>query len=224
MNMEMDDIMNISDIVSIGEKVDFDIDNEVYRTIVEDIPTENTFLVSELSRENRRARIEPNDEVDVYCYRSDAMYVFSAVLLDTIDEGNIELLQFEVVGELSRHQRRDSYRLQTSKKVDVWKFSEAVGGELDMQKFSAATMDLSETGMLLLTHEKVERGQVVNCEIQLDRRQSLSVKAEALRVECPMYRDQPYQIGFKFIGASEQFRRTILKFILQEQIIAKRGI
>lgn len=215
--------MDISDILTIGDKVDIEIENEVYRTMVEDIPTEDTFLVSEITSGNYRVRVEQDEEMDVFFYRQDAMYAFAAVLKDRIDEGLVELLQFEVVTEPVRHQRRDSYRLQMSRPVDIWRFTETVGGELDTYKFEGATMDLSETGMLLMTHEKVERGTEVNCEIELDRHQKVSVRAEALRMERPQYRDQPYHIGFKFIGASEPFRRTMLRFILQEQIKAKRS-
>lgn len=215
--------MNLGEYINIGERIDMNVDNSLYRTIVEDIPRDNIFLVAQITRNSRPVYVPLGTELQIYYYRPDAMYGFWAALRQRRTDRNLTLLVMEALSAPERNQRRDSYRLPNSRAVTVWNFSETIGGELDTYKFSGLTADISETGLRMLAQEVLPKDAIVHCDIELPD-QVVGTKAEVLRVIQPETRDQPYQLGFRFVDSTDRFRRTMMKFILQEQVTAKRRL
>jgi c-di-GMP-binding flagellar brake protein YcgR len=81
----------------------------------------------------------------------------------------------------------------------------------------AYTADISGGGVRLLTDEKLEPGQQVECRIPIGERDFLELKGLVVRVVPCVEGNYKFEVGVKFVDILEAERDRLIQFIFQQQ-------
>jgi len=161
-----------------------------------------------------------DDSIKICFYRANGVFSFQAQVIDWYIKEQIKLCELEALTEVVKHQRRKSYRLPIVLSVKLRRLD---GDEEEQAKvYKAKTVDISEHGMLLSCFQSFPDGTPISAEIKLPDMDDRVFKTQVLRCETPFKNTDPHNIVLLFLNCSEQDRAYLARFIMRQQIIARK--
>lgn len=211
--------MDISKIIKVGDIAQIQSHKAVYTSIIDDVVDENTLSITQPLCVQRKLIPKVDEKYEIHFLSSRGIVICQAVVIKTEYEATVPSITFRIAAEPRRIQRRECYRasiiLDTMiKHVDK--------GNPEEQKWNKArTLDISETGMLLLYGNECAVGENLECQIFLDKfgfnEVLTKLQGVIVRILRPERKGDIYRIGVRFIDVPDRVRYTLLKFITYSQ-------
>lgn len=212
--------MNLFEQLQIGETLELRMGEITSRTRVERIDSETTFVVSQPTHKLLPIIFEPNETVLLFFFRDNGMFSFRAsyITRGTID--NMRVCGFEAVSEIEKNQRRFSYRLPIMMDLTLRKKNQL--DQSGMLRHNAKTINLSQEGLLFTVDVQFSTGTQLLIEFHLLDMELYILTAEVLRCDPPADGDERYHVAARFINMIKKDQAQVAKFILQQQILARK--
>lgn len=190
------------------------------KTKLQDILEKGRFTVFHPTIKSVPLPLVKDDTVKMCFYRPNGVFSFEAKIKDWYIKEKIKLCELEAMTEVEKYQRRKSYRLPIVLNVALKRLD---GDEEEKNKvYKAKTVDISEHGMLLSCFQSFPDGTPIGAEIRMSDAESRVFNTQVLRCKTPFVDTDPNNIVLLFLNCSEQDRAYLAKFILRQQIIARK--
>lgn len=229
--------MELSDIV-IGTKLELEVegntaddDRHVFTSQFEWLEEDNKAVIAAPIYEGNIIPLETGTLADIYFLNNRRklidLYSFRAVIRGRSMMDNLHILLIEKLGEIKKIQRRSYYRLDVLLEVR-YRVVSHFDKEYDVglpYKRTLAT-DLSGGGISLILEEKLERGSLIECEINNAQTEKISFTGKIARCE-RIVRDSRYKYlaGVEFTDISDNSRERVIRYIFSEQRkLIKKGM
>ena len=164
-------------------------------------------------KEGRLVPLHVDSVIKVVFYRENGQYYFEAKVLEKI-KGKIPVLRVQRISKIYKLQRRDYYRLNVVLPLKIH-IADSNNGE-EARVLQTFTLDISGGGLRFSLCERIEKDQVLLCELNLNDR-IYSLKARVVRVNNAYDKDYAYEVGVEFIDIDERIRQDILCFVFDQQ-------
>ncbi len=186
-------------------------DERVFKTLLED-SGDNTILVHcpimngrvVLSQVGERVKVsfseieEALGKYDIYTYKG------KIVERKTVD--NIAMIRIEQLSEIEKVQRRDYFRLNYVKSMQVVKD--------DMIKSVEVTSkDVSIGGMRFISEEKFEPNEIIVCHVKFEEKEVVSVRGRVIDSERTDLNRLEYQTRVKFDEVPSDKKSIMIRYI-----------
>ncbi len=212
--------MHFDEIVTVGELMELQIGELAVKTKLQDILENGRFTVFHPTLKGVPIPLTRHDIVKICFYRSNGVFSFEAKIDDWYIKNHLQLCELEAVSEVMKFQRRKSYRLPIMLNVTLRRLD---GDEEEQNKtYRAKTVDISEDGMLLSCFHSFPSGTPISAEIKLPDMQTRVFKTEVLRCEQPYNDKDPHNMVLLFLNCSQLDRTFLARFIMRQQIIARK--
>lgn len=212
--------MHFDEIVTVGEIMELQIGEITVKTKLQDILENRQFTVFHPTLKGVPIPITRHDIVKICFYRPNGIFSFEAKISDWYIKNHIQLCELEAVTELTKFQRRKSFRLPIMLSVVLRRLD---GDEEEQERvYKGKTIDISEDGMLLSCFQSFPNGTPISAEIKLPDMQSRVFKTEVLRCERPFNDNDPHNMVLLFLNCSQQDRTYLARFIIRQQIAARK--
>jgi len=166
-------------------------------------------------------------KLNAYFINRDDLYRFKAKVISRGMKDNIALLKVLVEEEFEKIQRRQFFRFDCSVPV---KFRVIYSMRPDDNEkilfIKTFSKDLSGGGLCMVTEERVNIDELVECIITLDNEKVISFKGKVVRSERLELDDRiKYETGITFKKIEDRDREAIIGFIFREQRkLRKKGL
>lgn len=209
--------MDINRLLKIGDRAKITVGSGSYSTIVEKEADDGGFCIA-----------PPQNRLTVVNLKKDRVYPMSLtvqngimvfhVRVDGTDmSDNIPLVRVTAVDEPKRVQRRKCYRADVMLDVSVKKVVD--GDTEEAPVYDTKTLNISEDGMLILSDGRIKAGDLLECDIRLDRfgmdKRLEGVKAAVTRVDDT--EDGKQKAAVRFVDCTRKNKDLILKFVVYSQ-------
>lgn len=218
--------MDIQKCIKLGDRIQIAGKGCHYATIVERLENESEFYLSTPWFEQKKVELVKDE---VYTFRMVCQYgviSFRGRVIDFDENDTIPLIKIQVVSELERLQRRNSFRVKVMLDLQV----REVGGQEEQEnvcEYHAKTLNISEHGIHFLSDRKYHQDDLLLITLHLEKfdyHMTLKdLKAKVVRCEYPLLEGEQYKIGVSFEGLSGRDRITLAKFIIRSQIRSQDG-
>ncbi|NLT96920.1 MAG: flagellar brake protein [Christensenellaceae bacterium] len=212
--------MEAHEILTIGELMRIRIGDNFIHTKLQELLPDSQFTVFHPTEKGLLVQLEIDEIYTFRFYRENGMYSFDARLLDQYLMGKIRLCLFQAVSSVVKVQRRRSYRLPIELDVKLWPLNAA--GKLAVTQFKGKTVNLSEHGVLLTCPISLKPDTWAKVELKLSPTETMALHGRVLRCEEPMNWKDPYRVVILFTDSSEQQQSELRRFILRQQIAARK--
>ncbi|MDL2220617.1 PilZ domain-containing protein [Eubacteriales bacterium OttesenSCG-928-N14] len=209
--------MLVKDFLNIGEAMDLQVGEDSYRTKLQDVFDDETFVVLQPTRRGLPIYMYVGQTVKCICYREDGIYEFEAevrYLSPTTDD--VRICTLLAISELTKLQRRAFYRLDGL--LDVPLRLHITWEDGSVEEFEAEIMDLSATGMKFRCYKKLKPEMELSVEMELQKNDAIMLSAQVVRTENGTDNREPSVIAIQFINHSSKAQNYISQFILKKQI------
>ncbi len=212
--------MHFDEIVTVGELMELQIGDLAVKTKLQDLLDNRRFTVFHPTLKGVPIPLTRQDYVKICFYRSNGVFSFEAKIIDWYVKKHLQLCELEAVTEVSKFQRRKSFRLPIMLNVTLRRLD---GDEEEQNKiYKGRTVDISEDGMLLSCFHSFPNGTPISAEIKLPDMQTRVFKTEVLRCETPFNDNDPHNMVLLFLNCSQHDRTFLARFIMRQQIIARK--
>ena len=209
--------MSLNEIIKIGEIFEIKNNDFCVRTKLQDVLDEKQFVVLQPTVKGIPLRADEDELLQFSFYRPSGVYTFYARMKETFIQEGIVLCKFIMVSKVKKTQRREAYRLPIVLDVVV------TAGDKDQEKqYKGKTVNLSEKSVLISCFSVFPVGTKVTVTILLTDFERLTLHARVLRRDEPIKKSEPYGIVLLFEDCTNKERSYISRYILKEQIIARR--
>jgi c-di-GMP-binding flagellar brake protein YcgR len=199
--------------------MDMQIGDLSVRTKLQDVLGSGRFTVFHPTIKSVPIPLTKDDTIRFCFYRPNGVFSFEAKVKDWYIKEQIQLCELEATAEVQKHQRRKSYRLPIVLSVTLKRLD---GDEEQQAKaYKAKTVDISEHGMLLSCFHCFPDGTPISAEVKMDNEKRV-FKTEVLRCETPFKDTDPHNMVLLFLNCSEYDRAYLARFIMRQQIIARK--
>ncbi len=207
------------EIVKIGEIMELNINGEYIKTKLQDLNGSNRFTVFAPAVRGSLESLAQGDILRLRFYRPSGVFEFIAKVCKRFVKDNLRLCMLEALTEVEKSQRRKSYRLRIVLKVILWCADDKAENP---KKHKAKTADISEHGMLVTCFDCFEPGTLVFADLKMPDHDHRVFETQVQRCEKPVIKTEPHKLGLIFVNATEQDRAYLGRFILRQQIIARK--
>lgn len=212
--------MYFDEIVTVGEIMEFQIGDLTVKTKLTDLLENRQFTVFHPTLKGVPIPLTRLETVNICFYRPNGIFSFEAKIVDWYVNRQLQLCELEAITEVTKFQRRKSYRLPIMLGVVLRRLD---GDEEEKEKtYRAKTIDISEDGMLLSCFQSFPSGTPVSAEIKLPDMPPRIFKTEVLRCEKPFVDNDPHNMVLLFLNCSQHDRTFLTRFIMRQQIIARK--
>ncbi|MFO7154846.1 MAG: PilZ domain-containing protein [Caldicoprobacter oshimai] len=214
--------MLVKEIINIGEKIEvvvqdgLNADEKACFSMVQDIPQEDEIVITMPMLKGEPVVLSMGQRVRVNFFRERGQFYFDAEVVDRQRTDRVHLIRLKQTSPIHRLQRRSFYRL----KINLSVLFRVVEQDFTYDKpcyIKAHTIDISGGGIRLLTDEKLEPGQQVECQIPIGERDNLELKGVVVRVVPCVEGNYKFEVGIKFVDILEAERDRLIQFIFQQQ-------
>lgn len=217
--------MDLQTLLRLGERIELRIDKQGYRSVVQDIPTQNDLLaLHPLDRRNLPVHLEYDVDIDVIFFRPNGQFSVKTRLESRARVGNIAVVRlFAEEQEPLRVQRRNGYRLEYPMDVTLRPVNPTVPME---EEYVVRTVDISEGGMQIQFPRMIGLGTQFDVEFSLfidGKSEPFLLRGAISRMFPPEEIGGPWRLGMRFVDSGEDTRRTLARFILLEQVNRRMG-
>ncbi|MGI5970215.1 MAG: flagellar brake protein [Oscillospiraceae bacterium] len=221
--------MNTEKIIRLGAKLRVRAGGGWHATMIESLEDERTFFISPLLSMRERVELEKGHVYKIRAVNSRGLYEFDALVLDTgLRDANIKvsMTKLRMTTEPERRQRRNAFRVDVMLEVRVRELSDEDGQTAETAEYKSNTLNICETGMLLLARNGYKPGEMLGCDLVLNKcgmNETLrGLKAEVVRSKPPESDGGMHQVGVRFTQLHNTDRRTLTKFIMMIQREARQ--
>ena len=212
--------MEAHEILTIGELMEIKIGGDFFKTKLQELLPDSQFTVSHPTAKGMPVQLEADEIYMLRFYRENGMYSFDARLMGQLLKGEIRLCLFQAVSSVVKVQRRRSYRLPIV--LDVRLLPEGAEQGIRPKPIKAKTLNLSEHGTLLTCFTPLEPDTSAMVELKLSPTETMTLRGRVLRCEEPLHWKDPYRIVLLFTDSSEQQESELRRYILRQQIAARK--
>jgi len=212
--------MEAHEILTIGELMEIKVGDDLIKTKLQELLPDGRFTVFHPTVKGMLVRLEESGTYLMQFYRENGVYSFDARLLDQYSKDEILLCLFHAVSPVVKVQRRRSYRLPIV--LDARLLPESAEQGQKPKPVKAKTVNLSEHGTLLTCFTPLEPESAVVVELKLSPSETMTLSGMVLRCEKPPSRKDPCRIVILFSGSSEQQESELRRYILRQQIAARK--
>lgn len=209
----------------INERVEFKVDDDIYKSNIQDIISESSIAISIPISGTKSYLPHIGESVTFYVFSKDAYYKYKGTLSSRFIEGGLRLLIIDNLKDLGKIQRRENYRLPISLDVFYTPISEeiAIKGlennlvKTQVEKFnSTRCIDLSAGGIKIFTKEQIQNEDYILMKLSLSPNEDIIVISKVVRVEKD-FEIKQYKVGCKFQDLNNVDREKIARFIFEKQ-------
>ncbi len=184
-----------------------------YHTIVHEIGPKEEMVVFAPMDPRQMLTYRIKDPVTVCFPRKDALYMFSARILERMRRGEASLLRLVQETQAERIQRRLYYRLNTYLEVAVRIQTE---GNQEENWYKTHTMDISGGGMRIKTDYPFLEGSRLECLMQIGD-QVLRIFGEVLTTGPILDENKFFYTRILFHDIPDTTKETVVQFVFNEQ-------
>jgi c-di-GMP-binding flagellar brake protein YcgR len=212
--------MLVKEIINIGEKIEvvvqerLNADEKACFSMVQDVPQDDELLITMPMLKGEPVVLSIGQRIRINFFRERGQFYFEAEVIDRQRTETVHLIRLKQTSPIHRLQRRSFYRLKINLPV-LFRLIEQGPEQPDYMK--AYTADISGGGVRLLTDEKLEPGQQVECRIPIGERDFLELKGLVVRVVPCVEGNYKFEVGVKFVDILEAERDRLIQFIFQQQ-------
>jgi len=194
-------------------------DGREYTTLIDEIFDEGNFSILQPFYRGKSVELEPGQEYKFTCVKGGGLHYFNAMVIRSDVSGSVSVVYVRYTGNYLRLQRRNAYRSRIALDIEVRK--KAQGKQLPEDWSSAKTIDISESGMRVRLGPRFEQGDILECNIRIDRYGIFTVLPT---VGCIIKRASPLQnkagesiCGIAFTEIDPKSKNYLLKLITLSQ-------
>lgn len=219
-------IKDISSLVSIGEKIEVEIEKgdssylRLKSEIINLLNDDTIIIASPIYQGKIYTLIHGSKTNIVINKKNTGKFYFAVELIKKERKDNLFLLHMKKISDISKLQRRSYYRLKLLINIKI----EIIQDGNIQKSFDCITKDISGGGLRFVSKEKIELENTVNCIIPLER-EKVSVTGEVIRCKSIPDSMNNYDIGIKFISIDSNVRSKIISFVFnQQRKLIKKGM
>ena len=185
-----------------------------------DIASDSIYFIATPIVNNVLAPIPVGETIKVKYAKKDAgVYIFNAKVLGRKNVDNISYMKIEKVGQISKTQRRNFFRLEVLLNVLI-RIKNNLNDEI--KTVAAFTKDLSGGGVRLISKESLVLESMVTLIIDTKKE---PIEVEGKVVRCVPFNNNDFDVGIIFEDIDEAVRTRIISFIFEEQRkMRKKGL
>ena len=210
--------------LKLGGKVQIRVGKHWYGTIVECVADELIFFISPPLFRRQKISLAKGQTYSLHMIGDRGIFEFDALVLETdytaLNE-HLPLAKLLVVSEPRLIQRRNAFRVPILVDLKIREPTDDGTSEEEAPAYQAKALNLSESGMLILTKKNYEPGTVLNCDILLNKfgmDETLDgIAADVIHTKPAAMDGIMVQTGVRFREMQRQDRRTLVKFIMLSQ-------
>ncbi|MDL2273057.1 PilZ domain-containing protein [Oscillospiraceae bacterium OttesenSCG-928-G22] len=221
-----------------GDRLDIKVLDKKCQSTVRRVVTPDTYVIASPQIRNVFVPLALGDLINVVYYRGTGMFSFVAEVSAAFEEEGEPVLIVALRSPISKYQRRDFSRFETSfpltarvlpKKERVETFDPAslvydhriVGkprpADLRLPSYLCETIDISGGGMKFYSDEELPAGLPLECTVSISKDYTLTVDGEVIRTDCEPDGPHPYIVCMKYVNMDERVRRKLIHFIYHEE-------
>lgn len=197
---------------------------EIYFSMVQDIISDSTFLITMPMSKGKPAFLHIGEEVLVYYFNYHGQYSFRAIVIKRYEFQGIYFFKLEKNSKVARLQRRNYFRLPKTIPVQVDIFSK----DKIVNTLYGNSLDIGGGGLAVIVDKKLNEDSKVICTFTLEHDSAIKdfqVKGRVVRCVHTQNMDDKFEVGISFEDICEQQRDRIIKFIFEEQRkLMKKGL
>ncbi|HHX17261.1 MAG TPA: flagellar brake protein [Clostridium sp.] len=182
--------------------------------------SDGIYYVSAPIYEGKIYPIAIGTKLDMYFVEKENFYKFRAKVLDRSRKAAISLLKIEALDEIKKIQRRGFFRFECMIPINykVVKSSKTNFNKDEGFK-KTITRDLSGGGTCIKLTEKLNVGDIIECEMLLSDFDKVSFLGKIVRIiECEIDKGiYKYEAGVLFQKIDDKSREKVISYIFQEQ-------
>ena len=193
-----------------------------YVSMVEDYDNKNTVLIHTPISSGVYIRLAQNQQYLLSFTNKKGVFRFHALMNEYKTEGNLQFLEFNLLGNGKRIQHRDFFRLPCTIPLSFSRMSVDEKGELTQGEiFDGIIRDLSGGGMKIVSKFDISENDVIKFNLQLngDEYELMGEIRYKSRIPIDI---QTYMSGIMFMGLSEAERKKIVLYLHNLQLKSLR--
>ena len=207
-----DDVLNAGDHVYclINGKLSFS-------TIVSEILPDGSLYAERPIVRGKLLPCESGDSVDVFFYRDQGIYTFSATLTRCFVQYQVPMMHFRVTSGMVHRQRRRYNRLAKNLPVSV-RINVDENNQVHSIDVQAETLDISAGGSRIRLPAPVSCDTPMQCRIRLTDTKQITLDSVVVHVIGQEdAEDQSFQVGVRFENMNDRTKRSLAGYIFEEQ-------
>ncbi|HHV29887.1 flagellar brake protein [Acetivibrio mesophilus] len=160
-----------------------------------------------------------NQRLELVFIKGENLYQFEGKVIGREVRHNISLLRVETTSEIQKIQRREFFRFDCSIPVG-YRIAGKTKIDTAQRGFTKSyTRDLSGGGVCIRLKEKIETGELLDCELSLNDFNKVSFTGRVVRLTEYESKNEiyKYEIGVLFEAIEDRDRERIISYIFQEQ-------
>ncbi len=238
----------VSNILSVGNKIElkkinqnffdqFEVSsgaNQVYHSQIYDINEDGRLKVGMPIEGGKVIPLSIDSKLDACFYTSAGLYQSRILVVDRYKEGNLYIMEIELLSELQKYQRRQFYRLSCT--IDI---KYRVFGETEIEEYNKAEdlaekeaivtreplkpaiiLDISGGGVRIVSNEKHEKGDVVFMHLQIaygGKEREYGLLGNVIRSATVKDIAGKYEHRIEYRNIKGSTREELIKFIFEEE-------
>lgn len=213
--------MLLDKVVKIGELFEIKLEEGSTRTKLLEILDDGEFLVFQPTFKGVLVWSDFDQVLSFAFYRSEGVFTFDAQMKETFVKDDLRLCRFKQITPVTKHQRRHAYRLPIVLKTLIECVDEDQEEETS-KVYKGKTINISEKSVQLTCFDSLPEDTLVSATIYYNDWSSIVLRAKVFRCSKPKEPNGPYDIVLLFIDCSERDIMNLRRYILKQQIHAKR--
>ena len=206
--------------VEIGEKVEIILERDLLEDVkgfsmVQDFTDTGELVVSLPVYGGKPILLQRQAIIKVFFYKEEGCYSFDGQVIERFKRENAELVSISQTSSIRRIQRREFYRLKIVLPVKFIVLDDE--SEEEAPIIEGCCTDISGSGLRLNTDHKLDIGDMIECNFQLDNENDIKIIGKVVRFGIADKLTYKYDLGISFPKIFEGVRDTIIKFIFEKQ-------
>ncbi|MEF9952024.1 MAG: PilZ domain-containing protein [Clostridium sp.] len=216
--------MKATERLKTNERVEFSIDNEIYKSTVQDIISNKSIAISIPVLGSKSYLPIIGEKIDFFILIGSDFHKYKGIVSNRIVDGNLRLIIVDDLSTEGKVQRREYFRIPVSLDIEYLPISNEIAENgvskkvLDLLSdrfITAKSIDLSAGGIKIFTAEKVEEGTHVIVKVAISSSDTISIISKVVRME----KDpgtKTYKLGCRFLALDKNDTEKIVKFIFEK--------
>ncbi len=188
---------------------------------------ENIIYVAAPIYEGKYLTAPSGTDMYIYLNISNQFYKTKASLIDRLVKDGLPVYKISIEGEFEKIQRRQFFRFDCvldvkCREVDMVNDKAVPKGNI----IKGLTRDISGGGTCLALGQGIEKGKIIECELQLSENKVIKFIGTIVRSsKTDSESKNKYDLGVEFYYIDNRSRETIISFIFEEQRkLRKKGL
>ena len=193
--------------VVINSKLEVRVDDEIYKTRVQDSNSKN-LVISVPVIGGVYLTLRTGEEIDLIYYDDKAnIFNFKSKIINRIVENGVPYYSITLPYNVKKIQRRNYVRVDTVQVInDIRKYDEKTKS-LENKVSNGLLLDLSGGGMRIKSRDKLNKNDIIIAKIG-NVKEEISIKGKIIRVD--IADDKKYIYGISFLDLDNRTRERII--------------